>query len=97
MDYQAIGRHIRAKRKALRMTQEKLAEKVDLSVSFIGHIERGSRKASIETLSQLCDALTLSMDQVLDRTNIPRLNRNELARELLYHALQLAEKLRGEA
>lgn len=93
MDYKKIGRHIRAKRKEMKMTQERLAEQVNLSVSFIGHIERGSRKASIETLNHICDVLMLSLDQVLDRTGLPNFDRAAMAKELLDHALQLADKM----
>ena len=94
MDYKSIGRHIRAKRKSVHMTQEKLAERVNLSVSFIGHIERGSRKASIETLNEICDVLMLSMDQVLGRTNLPKsLDRISMAKELLRKALEFADEL----
>lgn len=62
MDYSAIGKRVRIRRKALGLTQEKLAEIVDVSTSFIGHIERGSRKLSVETLYDLCKALDVSAD-----------------------------------
>ena len=42
-----------------------LAEKCNLSVSFLGHIERGSRKMSLETLVTVCEVLNLSADYLL--------------------------------
>lgn len=65
MDYAVIGERVRIRRKALGITQEKLAEMVDVSTSFIGHIERGTRKLSVETLFKVCKALDISADFLL--------------------------------
>ena len=62
MDYMAIGERVRISRKSLGITQEKLAEMIDVSTSFIGHIERGTRKLSVETLASICKALGVSAD-----------------------------------
>lgn len=50
VDYVALGQRIRSHRCALHLTQEELAERVGISASFLGHIERGSRVLSVETL-----------------------------------------------
>lgn len=65
MNHAAMGQRIKAKRKELHLTQEQLAELSGLSASFLGHIERGSRIASIETLYSLCKALNVSSDYLL--------------------------------
>lgn len=65
MDYQAMGRRIRQRRRWMDMTQEQLAEKVGVCTSFVGHIERGSRKLSVETLWAICKALEISMDKIV--------------------------------
>ena len=65
MDYKSLGMRIRKRRKAMRMTQEELARKLGLSLSFLGHIERGTRKASIETLVAIANELSLSVDYML--------------------------------
>ena len=65
MDYVRLGELARARRKELKMTQEKMAEKMDISVAFYGHIERGTRKLSVETLFRLCKALGVSADFLL--------------------------------
>ena len=54
MDYIDLGRRVKELRKKQHMTQEALAEKLDISTSFLGHIERGTRVASLETLVKLC-------------------------------------------
>ena len=60
MNYQALGARIRLQRKSRGMTQAELAEMADVSVSFLGHIERGSRKASLDTFAAICNALQVT-------------------------------------
>lgn len=78
MDYVSLGQRIRAERKSRRLTQEALAEAVGISLSFLGHIERGSRKASVETLVGISNALGVSMDSLLQDSlmflDTPRIN-----------------------
>ena len=65
MNYEDLGRRIRECRKRKKMTQEELAEKTNISASFLGHIERGTRVASVETLVALCNALSVKADYLL--------------------------------
>jgi transcriptional regulator with XRE-family HTH domain len=62
VDYVQLGIRVRIRRTVLELTQEGLAEKIGVSTSFIGHIERGSRKLSVDTLYALCKALDTSAD-----------------------------------
>lgn len=48
-----IGRKVRQERLKLGWTQEELAEKTDMSASFIGQLERGVKVVSIDTLERL--------------------------------------------
>lgn len=72
MDYIAFGQRIRRIRKEKSLTQEALAEQVGISASFLGHIERGSRIASLETLMQLCRALAVSPNDLLGEPLVAR-------------------------
>ena len=65
-DYQKIGQRIRMLRMKSGLTQEQLAEASDLSVPYRSHIERGSKRASLETLDVTVDRL-LSGIQPADR------------------------------
>ena len=65
MDFVALGKRIRAQRKLIHLTQEQLSEDAGISLSFLGHIERGTRKASIETLVAIANALRVSPDLLL--------------------------------
>lgn len=65
MDYVLLGKRVRIRRTVLELTQEALAERIGVCTSFIGHIERGTRKLSVETLYDLCKALDTSADFLL--------------------------------
>ena len=65
MDYIVLGDNIKKARKAANITQEQLAECVNLSTAFISQIERGVRKPSLETVYSISLALRVSMDNLL--------------------------------
>ena len=65
VDFKGLGSRIRARRKALGMTQAELASLVGLSPNYIGHIERAERIASIQTLVGLGYALDMNIDTML--------------------------------
>ena len=49
----------------MKFTQEALAKKVNVSMSYIGHIERGQKRCSLETLIGIANALNVSPDTLL--------------------------------
>lgn len=65
VDYKDLGSRIRTLRRQRGLTQEDLAEQVGISASFLGHIERGSRVASLETLVALSNVLRTSPHHLL--------------------------------
>ena len=65
MDYRLLGARVQRARRINGLTQERLAEMAGISLSFMGHIERGTRKASVETLVALARALGMSTDALL--------------------------------
>ena len=65
MNNEDLGRRIRECRKRKKMTQEELAEKTNISASFLGHIERGTRIPSLETIVSIANTLHMGTDQLL--------------------------------
>ncbi|MDE7311278.1 MAG: helix-turn-helix domain-containing protein [Eubacterium sp.] len=65
LDYTKMGMRIRQLRKVKGWSQDALAKKVGISMSFLGHIERGSRVMSIETFVGICKALGVGADELL--------------------------------
>lgn len=52
-----LGENVRAKRKKAGFSQEKLAERADLSTVFISRIERGVESPSVDNLVKIAKAL----------------------------------------
>ncbi len=65
LDYGKIGMRIRQARKAKKLTQSELAGQCGISMSFLGHIERGTRIMSLETFVNLCEALDADAGEFL--------------------------------
>jgi len=72
MDYKAIGARIQHLRKLKRLTQSELSEKVGISLSFMGHVECGTRIMSIETLAKLARVLDCSTDYILGVVSVEK-------------------------
>ena len=65
VNYQEIGKRIRAIRQERGMTQEETSERCDITLSFYGNIERGDKKMSVETLMKIAKGLSVSTDFLL--------------------------------
>lgn len=70
IDYKALGAQIRYVRNSQHLSQEALSEICGISPSFMGHIERGTRKMSLETFVAIANALHVSTDYLLS-TQLP--------------------------
>ena len=62
-----LGETLRAKRKNAGLTQEKLAEKADLSAIFISRIERGRESPSVDSLVKIARALGLKVRDLVEK------------------------------
>lgn len=60
-----IGQRIKEIRERSKLTQMKLAEQANLSVSYISHIERGKKSASVETLVNIANELGVTVNEFL--------------------------------
>ena len=62
LDYIELGRRIRKYRHLAGLTQERLAEQVDMATSNISHIERATTQVSLPSLVKIANALGVSLD-----------------------------------
>ena len=71
-----VGQRIRELRlqRPERWTQEDLAERARISVSFLSMIERGERVAHVETLASLSEALGVTLSELFSGTDAPSPN-----------------------
>lgn len=65
MDKKEIGNRIKLCRKSKKLTQEALAEQINVSPHYIYEIERGSKTMSLSILVQLSQTLHISTDYLL--------------------------------
>ena len=68
LNYSIIGIRIKQARMNKHITQEKLAERLDVSVAYISRIERGSTEINLKRLSEICSILDVSFGEILDGT-----------------------------
>ena len=80
IDYSVIGSRIKQARLAKNMTQEDLADKIDISVAFLSRVERGNSHINLKRLNQLCDLLDISEGDVL--TGVGSNSNNYLNKDL---------------
>lgn len=64
-DLKKIGVRIVERRKELKLTQEQIAERMNVSIQMISNIERGNKAIKIDNLLKLCDILKTSTDYIL--------------------------------
>lgn len=60
-----IGLRIASLRKEKHLTQEQLAEIMDISIKHCSCVERGASALSMEKLIELCDILDTNMDYLI--------------------------------
>lgn len=65
IEYKVIGRHIRTARKQKKMTQEAVAEAIEMSCANYGKVERGQRKVNLPRLAQLSIALDVPIESLI--------------------------------
>lgn len=65
MRLESVGKNIRKYRLMRKLRQEDLAEKADLSINYVGAIERGEKTPSLESLISIINALGVSADMIL--------------------------------
>jgi len=58
---ETLGKNLRALRRAKGLTQEILAELVEVSPSYIGYLERGKKKPSIGLVEKIANALNVTL------------------------------------
>ena len=80
VDYVAMGRRMKMRRRAKKLSQQAMADAVQISISFYGNIERGTRVPSVDTLVAIANVLNVGVDDLLiDSVNAlgPRHSREE--------------------
>lgn len=77
---QIVGQNIRLFRQTQGLTQELLAERLDISDSYIGYLERGAKSPSLELLAKIADVLQVEPEVLLTS---PKGEKNQELKKLL--------------
>ena len=67
VSYKVIGRHIQEARKQAKLTQRGVAEKLNMSDTYYGKIERGECRVNLERLAQISVLLHTSLEDLHQR------------------------------
>lgn len=62
--FQQVGGRVRIYRKLAKLTQERLAEKADLSVHYLSRIETGGATPTLESLERIAQALGVQIGEL---------------------------------
>ena len=74
-----FGKRIAKIRRAKKLSQEKLAERVEMSPNSISNIERGKNNVTYSTLIDLAKGLKMDISQLVDENYLPQMSSPELA------------------
>lgn len=77
MDLIQIGIRLKTARKHKNLTQEQLAEMIEVSPHYIYEIERGLKAMSLYTLDNIVERLNVSVDYLLYGNKLPYVNSNQ--------------------
>ena len=95
-DQAAFGYRLKETRKERGLTQEQLAEVLNISTPHLGNIEIGKRGISVDLLMEVSDVLNVSVDFLIRGTDSPTQQIKPLLsqiRELLAQVEALSENL----
>ena len=66
LDFESIGKRLKEIRLSKGLTQEYVANKVDVNTSHISNIENNRVKVSLSALVNICNALDTTIDYILN-------------------------------
>lgn len=91
-DYELIGRRIKKARKDNKLTQDQLAEKLNVSIGYVSQVERGITKISIDLLSEISEILKCDLGELISGT--ARRSADYLEDDIMTEYRKLSEKER---
>ncbi|MBQ8460137.1 helix-turn-helix transcriptional regulator [bacterium] len=67
--YKNLGANIKKRRKELKLTQQQLADKLDMSLNFVGKIEVAFSKPSLDTLIYIAKTMETTVSELTNFDN----------------------------
>ena len=91
MQFFNLGKKIKKERQKRGITQEQLAEKIDISTNFMSLIENG-RNMSVETLVKIAKVFGVSVDFLLNDTL--EVSNDNISAQIMYNLSTLTDEER---
>ena len=91
IDTETIGKIIKKLRVDKNLTQETLAEKIDISTNYLSKVERGLSKLNVEAFLKMAEVLSFSLQDFGIEASQPSVNNND-RQKLLERILAIPEK-----
>ena len=88
MNQEKIGKFIAECRKENNLTQEQLAEKLNITAKAISKWETGNGLPDVSIMQELCDVLKITLNELFNGEKIPDENYKKVADENLLCALE---------
>jgi transcriptional regulator with XRE-family HTH domain len=80
-----LGRQVKKRRKALKLSQEDVAAKTGLSIPSLSEIERGIANPTLLTMEKIADALGVSVASMLDADGVLVTSPEQMKLRVLEH------------
>jgi len=90
INYVKIGFQIKSEREKFGMTREDFSGILDISCYFLGQVERGDRRMSVNGYINVCECLHISMDSLF--SNQANINTNNNTNDIYYLLDKCSEK-----
>lgn len=88
-DPKESGRRIQTMRNSMGLTQEQLAERLNIATSTLGNIERGSKGISMDLAVEISIVLDVSLDYLV----LGRKRKTLSPKEVVYQIIDLLTEL----
>lgn len=73
-----ISQNIKKYRLLNKMTQEALAEKLDLDTQYYAQLERGERNFTIEKIVKICSIFNIGIENIIEINNKTKQDTNDI-------------------
>ena len=66
INYKLIGKRLKEAREKKKITQEKLAESLDVSIGYISQVERGLKHFNLQRITQVSKIFEIPVSYIID-------------------------------
>ena len=80
----SLGDKLRELRRSRAMSQEQVANIAEITTTFLGQVERGTKSISVQTLEKVCNALDVSLSDFFSTVKKHDKNMDDISSKILH-------------